>query len=150
MSADFRVLFAVACGVGAGSGSGAGWSGLGSGTTAGNYGVQVTASDGVLNSSQSFTWAMGTSTTPPLLSPSPDSVTLEAAAIDRGNRDQVQLSWTAASWTEVWVYRDGTLIAQTANDGEFTDFIRLASGTYTYQVCDPNATDCSNSQTVRF
>ena len=122
----------------------------GSGTTAGNYGVQVTASDGVLNSSQSFTWAMGTSTTPPLLSPSPDSVTLEAAAIDRGNRDQVQLSWTAASWTEVWVYRDGTLIAQTANDGEFTDFIRLASGTYTYQVCDPNATDCSNSQTVRF
>lgn len=34
----------------------------GSGTTAGNYEVQVTASDGVLTSSQSFTWAMGTAT----------------------------------------------------------------------------------------
>ena len=57
---------------------------------------------------------------------------------------------TAASWTEVWVYRDGTLIAQTANDGEFVDSIRLASGSYTYQVCVPNATDCSNSTTVTF
>jgi Putative Ig domain/Fibronectin type III domain len=122
----------------------------GSGTTAGNYGVQVTASDGVLTSSQSFTWAMGTSTTPPLLPSSPDSVTLTAAAIDRVYLDRVRLSWTATSRTEVWVYRDGTLIAQTANDGAFTDFIRLASGTHTYQVCVPNATDCSNSMTVTF
>jgi hypothetical protein len=122
----------------------------GLGTTAGNYGVQVTASDGVLTSSQSFTWAMGTSTTPPLMPSSPDSVTLWAATIDGVNRSRVRLSWTAASWPEVWVYRDGTLIAQTANDGEFTDFIRVASGTYTYQVCVPNATDCSNSMTVTF
>jgi len=46
----------------------------GAGTTAGSYGVEVTASDGVLTWSQSFTWEMGTATAPPPLPSSPDSV----------------------------------------------------------------------------
>jgi len=119
----------------------------GSGTTAGSYGVQVTASDGVLTSSQSFTWAMGSSTTPP---PPASSVTLSAQSIDRPSNDQVRLSWTAASWTQVRIYRNGTLIAQTANDGAFTDSIRRASGAYAYTVCASDAAVCSNSVTANF
>ena len=122
----------------------------GSGTTAGNFGVQVTASDGVLTSSQSFTWAMGT--TPPPLPSSPDSATLTAEVVDREYPQRVQLSWTA-SWTEVWVYRDGILTVKITNAGAaFTDYIRVASGTgtYTYQVCGPDGTACSNSVTVTF
>jgi len=72
----------------------------GSGTTAGNYSVQITASDGVLSSSsQRFTWAMNSTTTPPTTPPPASSVTLSAQPID-GPTDQVQLSWTAPSWTQ--------------------------------------------------
>jgi hypothetical protein len=121
----------------------------GSGSTAGSYGVTVTASDGVLSSSQSITWAISSPTTPPPLPP-PSSVTLSAQAIDRASRDQVGLTWTAASWSQAWVYRNGTLITQTGNDGAFTDNIRRALGAYTYRVCAPNAAACSNSVTVNF
>jgi len=120
----------------------------GSGTTAGSYSVRVTASDGVLSSSaQTFAWAMNSTTTQP---PPSSSVTLSAQAVDRPSNDQVRLSWTAASWTQAWVYRNGTRISQSANDGAFTDAIRRASGAYTYQVCGPNGTACSNSVTVNF
>jgi hypothetical protein len=68
---------------------------------------------------------------------------------DRQMTDQVRLSWTDASWTEVWIYRNDTQIGQ-ATHNAFTDIIRIASGTYTYRVCAPNATDCSNSVTVSF
>lgn len=119
----------------------------GTGTTAGDYGVSVTAFDGVLSSStQSFTWTMSVSTTPP----PPSSVTLSAEPIDRRWRDQVRLAWTTVSWTEAWIYRDGTLIVQIGDDGAFTDIIRGASGDYTYMVCAPDAATCSNSVTVHF
>ena len=122
----------------------------GSGTTAGSYGVQITASDGVLTSSQSFIWGMGSSTTSPTTPSTPDTVvTLSVEPFDRRMTDQVRLSWTDASWTQVWIYRDGTQIGQVTNN-VFTDIIRIASGTYTYTVCAPNATACSNSVTVSF
>jgi putative Ig domain-containing protein len=122
----------------------------GTGTTAGNYAVAVKASDGVVSSAtQSFTWAMIGTTTPPS-PPPPAAVTLSAEKIDRSAHDQVQLTWTTASWSEVWVYRNGTQISQTANDGAFTDDLRRASGSYTYRVCAPNASTCSNNVTVTF
>ena len=77
-------------------------------------------------------------------------MTLSAQAIDRRSNDQVRLSWTAPSWTQVWIYRNDTLIAQTANDGAFTDTSRRASGAYTYRVCAPNATACSGDVTANF
>jgi len=125
----------------------------GSGTTAGNYSVKVTASDGVLSSSQqSFTWAMSSSQTPlpPPPPPPASSVMLSAQQFDRTVNDQIRLTWTPSPWTEVWVYLDGELIAQTPNDGTYTDSVRRASGAYTYMVCAPDATSCSNNVTVSF
>lgn len=123
----------------------------GSGSTAGSFGVTVTASDGVLSSlPQTFTWAISPPTTPPPTNPPPSSVTLSAQTIDRVRRDQVLLAWTTASWSEAWVYRNGVVVARTAADGAFTDNIRRASGAYTYSVCAPDATACSNSVTVNF
>ena len=119
----------------------------GSGTTAGDYSVTVSASDGVLSSSQSFTWAMSSSPTP---TPPSSSVTLSAQKVDRNFNDQVRLTWTTASWAEAWVYRNGARISQTANDGAYTDSIRRASGAFTYMVCAPDATTCSNNVTVDF
>ena len=123
----------------------------GSGTTAGSHEVSVTASDGVLSSSQSFTWEMSPSGAPPAEpEPEPSTVSLSAKAIDRSRRDRVQLTWTTASWSEVLVYRNGDLIAQTDNDGAFTDSILWASGDYTYVVCAPDGTACSNDVAVAF
>jgi Fibronectin type III domain len=123
----------------------------GSGTTAGNYLVKVSASDGVLSSSQTFTWAMSTTPTSPTPPPPPpSSVILSAQEFDRTVNDQIRLTWTASPWTEAWVYLNGELIAQTSNDGAYTDSIRRASGVYTYMVCAPDATTCSNNVTVSF
>jgi hypothetical protein len=124
----------------------------GTGTTAGNYTVQVGASDGVLSSSQqSFTWVMSTGTTPPPpTNPPPSSVTLTAQAIDRSWGDQVRLTWSAASWDQVWVYRNGTRVAQTANDGSYTNYLWRGSGSYTYRICAPEGATCSNDVTVSF
>ena len=121
----------------------------GSGTTAGSHEVTVTASDGALSSSQSFTWDMSPSGIPPP-EPEPSSVTLSAQAVNRSRRDRVQLAWTTASWNEVLVYRNGDLIAQTDNDGAFTDSISSASGDYTYVVCAPDGAVCSNDVGVTF
>ena len=120
----------------------------GSGTSAGTYVVSVTASDGVLATSQSFTWTLGSFTIPPPSSLS--AVTLSAEWVDRVRRDTVRLSWTAAPWSQIWVYRNDVLIAQTYNDGVFTDRILEASGIYTYTVCAPDATTCSNVATASF
>ncbi|HKE83962.1 MAG TPA: putative Ig domain-containing protein [Vicinamibacterales bacterium] len=59
----------------------------------------------------------------------------------------VSLSWTKAPWSGVYVYRNGSRITRTPNDGSFSDSIR-SSGTYNYKICDPNGTVCSNTVTV--
>ena len=214
----------------------------GSGKTAGSYSTRVTASDGVLSSSQSFTWAMATAPVSDLTRPtvaisgptsassytapgstivvsgtaadnvavtqvtwvndrgghgvstgtttwttpsiglqtgtniitveardaagnqaldtltvtyssstaSPTSVRLSAQAINRSSNDQVKLSWTTAQWSRVVVYRNGRSIGDTANNGSFTDRIRNAGGDYSYKICNPGSTACSNTVTVTF
>jgi hypothetical protein len=47
----------------------------------------------------------------------------------------------------VYVYRNGSRIAKTPNDGSYTDSLR-SSGTYSYQICQTNGTACSNTVTV--
>jgi hypothetical protein len=49
----------------------------------------------------------------------------------------------------VTVNRNGSVIAQTANDGQFTSSVS-AKGTYRYTVCQPQPVRCSNEVTVRF
>lgn len=125
----------------------------GSATTAGSYPVTVSANDGVVTSSQSFTWTVGSSSTPPPTTPPSSTVTLTAQKFDRPTRDSVRLTWTAAQWSGAWIVRNNTLLTETGNDGSFTDTLRQASGTYTYAVCAPGATSgssCSNPVTVQF
>jgi PKD repeat protein len=59
----------------------------------------------------------------------------------------VDLNWSGATGTNVNIYRNGQLIATTANDGSYTDNLgRGVSGTFIYKVCDGSA--CSNEATV--
>jgi subtilisin family serine protease len=79
-------------------------------------------------------------------------LTLSATGYKIRGRQNVDLSWSGASSTNVDVRRDGAIIATTANDGAYTDAIgTVGGGGYTYQVCEAGSTTaCSNEATVTF
>lgn len=55
------------------------------------------------------------------------------------------LMWVGAEGANVDVYRDGTYIGTTANDGAVSDSVPNASATYIYKVCEEGSTtNCSN------
>lgn len=56
-------------------------------------------------------------------------------------RSRIRLDWTGATGTRVDVFRDGSFLRRTRNDGRFND--RPGSGTFTYQICNRNSTVCS-------
>lgn len=64
----------------------------------------------------------------------------------------VDLSWTGASSSSVDIYRNGSVIATTANDGAYTDSTGNKGGgaSYTYEVCEAGTSTCSNQATASF
>jgi serine protease len=82
--------------------------------------------------------------TPP--PPPPPPVTLTLSAARRGKR--VDLSWSGAPSIAVDIFRNTTRIAGD-NDGQYTDTI-AGKGSYVYQVCVANTSNCSNPVTVVF
>jgi PKD repeat protein len=63
---------------------------------------------------------------------------------------RVDLSWSGPSGTSFDVYRDGRKIA-TVLATTYTDNLnRKGSATYTYLVCAPSISTCSNQATVKF
>ncbi len=64
----------------------------------------------------------------------------------------VDLSWSGAAGTDVVVYRNGSVVTTTANDGFYTDVIGgKGGGSYTYKVCEAaDTTICSAESTVVF
>ncbi|WP_223669947.1 S8 family serine peptidase [Kangiella shandongensis] len=66
-------------------------------------------------------------------------------------RHHVDLSWSGATSTNVDVYRNGSLIATTANDGAYTDAMNSRGGAaYTYKVCEAGTSTCSAEVNVVF
>ncbi|MGH2657359.1 MAG: PKD domain-containing protein, partial [Actinomycetota bacterium] len=62
---------------------------------------------------------------------------------------KADLEWSGASSTNIDVYRDGSNVATTANDGFHTDNIdNRGGGSYTYQVCEAGTSTCSNEATA--
>jgi hypothetical protein len=61
------------------------------------------------------------------------------------------LTWSGATSTNIDVYRNGAVVATTANDGAYTDTIGgRGGGSYTYKVCEAGTTTCSNDAVVSF
>ncbi|MCA1732516.1 MAG: peptidase S8, partial [Acidobacteria bacterium] len=61
------------------------------------------------------------------------------------------LAWSGATSTNVDIYRNGSVITTTANDGAHTDNIgQKGGGTHTYKVCEAGTTTCSPDVTVTF
>ncbi len=62
------------------------------------------------------------------------------------------LTWSGAASANVDVYRNGSRVATTANDGAYTDNTGNKGGgvSYTYLVCEAGTSTCSNAATVTF
>lgn len=83
--------------------------------------------------------------------PEPGNLTLTAAGYKVKGVKQVDLSWSGASSASVDVYRDGAVVATTANDGAHTDVTGMkGSDSHDYQVCEAGTSTCSASITVTF
>jgi hypothetical protein len=76
-------------------------------------------------------------------------IELNVTAYKVRGAQHADLSWTGATSTNVDVYRDGTVIDTTVNDGAYTDATgQKGGGSATYQVCEAGTTTCSNEVTA--
>ncbi len=84
--------------------------------------------------------------------PAPGSLTLiEANGYKIKGKQHADLTWSGGSTATVAIYRDGTFIEETANDGAYTDNIGAkGGGSYTYEICEPGGGACSNTLQVTF
>jgi hypothetical protein len=79
------------------------------------------------------------------------AISLSANGYKVKGQQQVDLSWSGSTATNVAIHRDGNVIATTANDGAYLDNIGAKGGaTYQYKVCDAGTSNCSNTVTVVF
>lgn len=63
----------------------------------------------------------------------------------------VDLRWANAAGASVDIYRNGTLVVTTANDGAYTDTLNTkGGGVYDYKVCEAGTSLCSATSTVVF
>jgi len=101
----------------------------------------------------------GGPTPTPTASPTPTATpTATPAPIEltgRAQRDQginiSRLKWRGTTATNVDVYRDGSVIATTPNDGMYDDSTgTTGQASFTYKVCEAGTGTCSNTVTVDF
>lgn len=77
-------------------------------------------------------------------------ITLEATAVKDRGRQRVDLVWGGASTDTVDVYRNGAVVTNTPNDGSHSDPVSKGPGSYTYRLCEANASTCSDEVVVTF
>ncbi len=81
--------------------------------------------------------------------PSTGDFTLSVSAYKVRGTQYADLTWDGATSTEVDVYRDGAIVATTANDGAYTDTTgQKGGGSAVYQVCEAGTSTCSNEATA--
>lgn len=112
---------------------------------AGTYTVTltVTDSDGGATGSQQQSVTVSAPAT---------AITLSARGYKQKGLESVDLTWSGATTANVDVYRNGTRITTTPNDGAYTDALnRKGAGTFQYKVCEAGSTTaCSNTSAVAF
>ena len=96
--------------------------------------------------------ATATATVTPTSTPTATpGIRLSARGYKVQGRQTVDLTWSGATSSTVDIYRNNALIANTLNDGFYTDSIGAhGHGTYTYRVCNAGTQTCSNQVTVTF
>jgi serine protease len=87
-----------------------------------------------------------------ILPPPPTSgIVLSARGFKVRGLQRVDLTWLGATSSQINLYRDGSFILTTTNDGAQTDLLNTkGSGTYTYQACEAGTSTCSSPVVVVF
>ncbi|HUH12731.1 MAG TPA: S8 family serine peptidase [Longimicrobiales bacterium] len=81
----------------------------------------------------------------------PAGLTLSVNAYKVRGIQYADLSWSGAASTNVDVFRNGALIATTANDGAYTDSTgQRGGGSNTYKVCEAGTSTCSNEAVASY
>ena len=129
-------------------GNGASGSGASTNHTYGSGGtytvtLTVTDNDGATDSaSQNVTVSAA---------PSGGDLSLSANGYKQRGRHHIDLTWSGATSNKVDVYRNGSRITTTNNDGAYTDNTgRRGGATYTHRVCEAGTSVCSNTTTTSF
>jgi len=108
----------------------------------GHHTIQVTVTDGGLSGTDSFVFSIA----PELEA---GVIELTATAYKVKGLQKVDLIWTGATGTNVYLYRNGTEFT-IPNTGSYTDNIdKKGGGSYTYKIVDETNTS-SNEVTVTF
>ena len=69
----------------------------------------------------------------------------------QGPNTYADLSWSPADGGKVNVFRNGSVVRRTKDDGAYSDRVgRNPSGTFTYHVCETDSGDCSNMESITF
>jgi hypothetical protein len=77
------------------------------------------------------------------------SIPLTVNAYKVRGAQYADLAWSGATSTNVDVYRDGGVVATTANDGAYTDVTgQKGGGSHGYKVCEAGTAICSDTVTV--
>jgi hypothetical protein len=80
----------------------------------------------------------------------PNGISLQSLGYKVKGVINVDLTWSAATSTNVDIYRNGIYLTTVPNSGSFTDVTGVkGSATFTYRICEQgNTTICSNDSTV--
>jgi PKD repeat protein len=111
--------------------------------TAGTYTVTLTVTDnaGAINQRS----ATVTVTAPT------SGISLSATGRSDGTAQYMTLKWSGATGASVDIYRNGSRLRTTANDGSDTNGRTFqGDATYVFRVCDAGTSRCSNDATVTF
>jgi subtilisin len=83
------------------------------------------------------------------VSTSDSGITLIVRAYKVRAQKYADLTWSGATGPNVYVYRDGMVVATETDNGAYTDGpLGKTISSATYKVCEPDTTNCSNEVTV--
>ncbi len=112
------------------------------------YYWKVVAKNAAGSSPGSAVWSFTTAQPPP---PQQGPITLAVSSRISGLYRMVDLNWSGATTAKVDIYRNGSRITTTSNNGSYSDRFGFRShGTSTYRVCAPGTGVCSSDVPITF
>ncbi len=81
--------------------------------------------------------------------PPGDTINLSASVSSFWFIHTITLNWDGAGSSSVDVYRNGSLLATTANDGNWSE-VRYFSGSGSYKICEAGTQNCSTEVSVSY